>query len=135
MKEKFLKFMYGRYGSQYGLDSLTKFILILSILFNILIITNFIPNKFSTINYILIILLYHRLFSKNIPKRYAENQKFEALTKDFVRPFRRFYKNISDREYKYFKCPNCNQELRAPKRKGKIMINCNKCKHKFQVRT
>ena len=33
------------------------------------------------------------------------------------------------KNYIYFKCKNCKQELRIPKGKGKIKVICPHCKH------
>ena len=37
--------------------------------------------------------------------------------------------------YKYFRCPQCKQKLRAPRGRGKIQVTCQKCHHVFQTKT
>ena len=39
------------------------------------------------------------------------------------------------RQYKYFKCKECGQQLRVPRKKGKIEITCPKCRHTFIKKT
>lgn len=41
----------------------------------------------------------------------------------------------SDKEHKVYKCPKCKQVLRVPRGKGKILITCQNCGHKFQKKT
>lgn len=38
-------------------------------------------------------------------------------------------------DYTIGKCPNCGQNTRIPKGKGKIRITCNSCKKKFEKLT
>ena len=77
-----------------------------------------------------------RVYSKNITKRYAENQKFLSMTE-----MPRRYANLlklqwRDREYsRYYICPKCHQQIRVPKGKGRIEIRCPKCGERFIRRT
>ena len=41
----------------------------------------------------------------------------------------------ADSTHRVFKCPKCKQPLRVPKGKGKILITCQNCGHKFQKKT
>lgn len=41
----------------------------------------------------------------------------------------------ADKENVYTNCPNCNQQLRLPKDKGKLNVTCPNCKHKFMFDT
>ena len=45
------------------------------------------------------------------------------------------FKYTQYRNYKITKCPNCNQKLRLPRGKGKIVVTCKKCLTKFDFRT
>ena len=38
-------------------------------------------------------------------------------------------------DYEVIKCPNCDARLRLPKNKGKIVVNCPKCKTSFEKDT
>ncbi len=41
----------------------------------------------------------------------------------------------SDSTNKVYKCPKCKKPLRVPRGKGKILITCQNCGHKFQKKT
>jgi hypothetical protein len=78
----------------------------------------------------------YRALSKNISARQTENIKFLKLynpAKTWITGKYNIIKSL--RYYKYFKCPNCKQEIRAPRGKGKILITCQKCKNKFIQKT
>ncbi|AGX45111.1 zf-TFIIB domain-containing protein [Clostridium saccharobutylicum] len=126
----FKKFMYGRYG----VDELSIALLILSI---ILIFISEMLSKylyaFGLIAYIPILLYAFRTFSKNIYKRQQENGKYLRMKNALIVWLKQ--KQVRAKElktHKYFKCPNCKQTLRVPRRKGKITITCPKCKNKFK---
>lgn len=130
-RDKFTNFMYGRYG----VDQLSRFMLIVTFVLCILSLFIRIP-LLSTLILLLIILTYYRMFSKNIYKRAAENEKYLR----FIGKFKKnagtgTYTNSQNTQqkkyYKYFKCPGCSQKIRIPKGHGKIEIRCPKCNTKF----
>lgn len=130
LKEKFIKFMQGRYGA----DQLSQFLSYI----NLILILVALFTKESKLYYVIFVLLFlqnFRMFSKNITARYNENQKFLTITSPIRRFFTRTTRNVKDKDYKYIKCEKCNQELRVPKKKGKIQVTCKNCKNKFQIRT
>lgn len=107
MKEKFLRFMQGRYG----VDQFSKALLIAGLV--VVLLSSFFTGKgvgtlFYFLGWVLVIYCYFRVFSRNISKRYAENQKYLAKT----------YKLRT-----YIQ----QQKIRIPKGKGKIEIRCPKC--------
>ncbi len=126
MKEKFIRFMQGRYG----VDQLSKFILILGLVF--VVISALFNNALSLLTYILgwvmVIYCYFRIFSRNIPKRYAENQAYLAKTYK-IRTFFGKQKNIwqQRKTHHIYTCPCCKQKIPIPKGKGKIEVRCPKC--------
>ena len=126
MKEKFIRFMQGRYG----VDQLSKFILILGLVF--VVISALFNNALSLLTYILgwvmVIYCYFRIFSRNIPKRYAENQAYLAKTYK-IRTFFGKQKNIwqQRKTHHIYTCLSCKQKIRIPKGKGKIEVRCPKC--------
>ena len=85
------------------------------------------------------ILSYYRMFSKNFSKRYNENRIYTNLMSpvydllDKIKGFfnRKIKRFKTRKEYKYFKCPNCKQELRVPRGRGEITVTCPKCKQSF----
>jgi ribosomal protein L37AE/L43A len=86
--------------------------------------------------WVLIIHMYFRVFSRNINKRYAENQKFaNARYRMVVERNRRKKERAQSGTYKFFSCPTCNQRVRVPKGRGKICITCPKCRSEFTKRS
>lgn len=130
MKDKFIRFMQGRYAT-YGTDSLSKFLLVLT--FILLIATSFGPLRvLSFLPFALLIFCYFRLFSRNIPKRYHENEVFTQFTARIKAFFHNMKYNASQNKmYHIYKCPNCGQKIRVPRGKGKIAVRCPKCSTEF----
>lgn len=130
MREKFRRFMTGRYG----VDDLGRFTLYFSL--SLLILSFFIRYR---ILYILAVALlaicYLRMFSRNISRRYEENQKFLAWKTKVTGRFFTARKRHADKEHRYFRCPSCRQTVRVPRGKGKISISCPKCGAQFIKRT
>ena len=75
MKEKFIRFMYGRNGVD-ELARFESFLIWIPILLSIFIRVPIVQSFFSLLTLVLIVHLYFRVFSKNVSKRYEENQKF-----------------------------------------------------------
>lgn len=130
-RQKVMQFMQGRYGA----DQFSKFLIYLSLI--LLIITLFCRNNF--IYYIAVIVLfysYFRMLSRNISKRYAENQKYLSLRYKVVGKFNWIKLRIKDsKTHRIFKCPSCSQKIRVPKGKGRISIKCPKCRIEFIKKT
>lgn len=124
------KFMYGRYG----IDQLSLGLLVLSFL--IILISRFLPRSLSILSllsYIPLIIYAFRVFSRNIYKRQQENIKYLKIMNPVFSWFRKYFNRIKGaKTYKYFKCPNCSQELRVPRGNGNISITCPKCKTTFK---
>lgn len=133
MREKFARFMMGRYG----LDPLGKVISTSALIFIVLsmLLSRIAPTLGSTlwiVSLFLIILCYYRMFSKNISARAAENQKFQSFRYSFaVKKQHRAERAAQKKDYKFFKCPKCGVLNRIPKGKGKIQITCPKCGEQF----
>lgn len=131
-------FMQGRYGT----DQLSRF---LSVVLIILLAMRWVLNWFlalpgalafarvtGIVDMVLIFAIYFRTFSRNIPRRYAENQKFLALQGRVSSFFGRTRRNAGQRiEYHIYKCPGCSQKIRIPRGKGRIMVRCPRCGTQF----
>lgn len=132
MKEKFIRFMQGRYG----VDQFSRFTMGLALAAIILAIFakqgSFLGTLLDTVGFFAIIYTYYRIFSKNIQKRYAENQKYLSATGKIRMRFQK-EKNLMEQRktYHIYTCPGCSQKIRIPKGKGKIEIDCPKCHTKF----
>jgi len=75
------------------------------------------------------------MFSRRIDRRRAENAKFMTVAGPAIRWFKLRRTIHRDKEHRYFKCPNCGQQLRVPRGKGKITINCRNCGVSFEEKT
>lgn len=140
-----MNFLQGRYG----VDFLSLLLILLSSILNIFYITRF---------FALIILIFaiYRAFSKKIYKRKEEYNVFFTYTNKFLKKFGKslpynlpvydlnnlsIYSEtlkkrvIEFKNYKVTRCPNCNQKLRLPRKKGKIIVTCKKCGNKFDFKT
>ena len=127
MKEKFIRFMSGRYG----IDSFGKFTLILGVA--ALILSGWFDSFiFSVVAGVCVIYSYFRIFSRNVYKRAAENQTWLNKTYKIRGWFARQKNSASQRKvYHIYKCPSCRQKIRIPKGKGKIEVRCPKCSTTF----
>ncbi len=127
MKERFMRFMSGRYGT----DDFSKFILGASLV--LMVLNLFLRFRFlNTVILLLLVYVYFRMFSKNIQKRYQENAKYLQAKERVASVFQKEKRIAQDRKtHHIYKCPNCKQKIRVPKGKGKICITCPKCKTEF----
>ena len=125
--ERFSKFMIGRYG----MDRLGQFLTVLALVF---ILAGFFVRSLwlDGLALICLILCYYRMFSRNISRRFQENQKYEAMrfhTEEFFKRLR--FRIDQARHYHIYKCPGCGQKIRIPRGKGRVSIHCPKCGKDF----
>ena len=109
MKEKFMRFMQGRNG----VDQFARFTMGVALA--------------------AIVYTYFRIFSKNISKRYQENQKYLQMTDKLRARCQKEKRMMRQRkDYHIYSCPGCGQKIRIP-RGGfkKVEIECPKCHTKF----
>ena len=130
MKEKFYRFMQGRYG----IDQLNSFLMIVCVI--CFIVNMFIGSIVLTyIAYGTWLFVIFRMFSKNIYARNRENDKYL----NFFSPLSRWLKlklmSKQDPSNKYFSCPKCKQMVRVPKGHGTVVVTCPNCQNKFEKRT
>ncbi|MBQ8857346.1 MAG: hypothetical protein IJ024_04280 [Lachnospiraceae bacterium] len=131
MKEKFYRFMQGRYGS----DELSKFLVGVGMA---LIILNILTRNsiFNLLFWVCLIYSYFRMFSKNYSARYAENQKFLGMKNQLKYKWENHKKLREQKKiYHIYSCPYCKQKIRIPKGKGTIIVTCPKCKQEFGKRS
>ena len=125
------KMMYGRYGTD-QLGFVTLFlVLILNIVFTF---TGW--DILYVLGIMLTVVCIWRIFSRNISRRYAENQKFLQMTAPVRNAAIRWIAQMRDlKTHRHYRCPECRQKIRVPKGKGKIQITCPKCHHEFVKKT
>ncbi len=160
MKERFFRFMRGRYG----VDALGRFLIycglilaLINMLFHNIVI--------AIISVVIWCFAYFRMFSRDIYRRSNENNRYLSAKASVTGGIRNFWHRIRQKlsngtinnaqngsgsyssrcnsfsgncyevQYKVFKCPKCKQKLRVPRGKGKIRIICRRCTHEFIRRT
>lgn len=126
-KNKMMQFMQGHYGA----DQMGQMLSAVSMVF--LIISLFSRNQaWFLLAVIGIVYNYFRMFSKNISKRYAENQKYLKMTAGIRRKLASWKSQLAQRKiYHIYRCPGCKQKIRVPRGRGKIEIRCPKCNTRF----
>lgn len=127
LRDKLRRFMYGRYG----MDDLSKVMVYGSLV--LWVVTIIFRNSITDVMALILLFgAYFRMFSRNISKRYAELQKFEA----WKQKVKRTPQTVAVRKtHHIYKCPQCKQKVRVPRGKGRIEISCPKCRAKFIKRS
>lgn len=131
------RFMYGRNGT----DQLNWAILVIYLVLWVLrVIMGALDIAIAAlvidvVMFLLAVVLLWRTFSRNLPKRRAENQKFVNWWWPIKNRFAAAKARRADKEHKYFTCKNCKTICRVPVGKGKIVITCPKCGHKIEGRS
>lgn len=117
-------------NGRYGVDQLSLALLGISV---ILTVVGIFPKShvLSTLSILPLLICYLRTFSKNIRKRYEENQKFLAFWNPIRNYFMKYINRSKDKTHRYYRCPKCKKTVRVPKGKGKICITCPVCKEEF----
>ena len=143
MRNRFQQFMYGRYG----MDQLNRFLSTVALI--VLVVSIFVRRPIvEIIALALLFWCYYRMFSKNIAKRAAENQKYMNFRYRAVCFFKKGRNGNSasfaqkqakwkahqeqKKIYRFYSCPNCSQKVRVPKGKGRIQLICRKCGNRFE---
>ena len=131
MRDRLQRFMAGRYGADELARTLSAVALVC------ILLSMFVPRGtvFGIIYWIGIALLMYncyRMFSRDVARRYAENQQFLALRSRAARKVSVKKQQWEQRDiYRFYKCPDCKQKVRVPKGRGKICITCPKCSCEF----
>ena len=97
--------------------------------------SNVLTAVFNGVMWILFVILFFRMFSKNLYKRRAENQKWVNWLWRIKSNQAGAKARHADKEHKYFTCKNCKTICRVPAGKGKIIITCPKCGAKLEAKT
>ena len=130
MRAWFQRFMSGRYGG----DAFSNFLSLAALV--VVVLGLFVPGLFGMLlgwlGWAALIYSYYRIFSRNIPKRAAENRWYLAKQAAVSQRFSSMKTRWRMRQtYRYFRCPHCRQELRVPRGRGRISITCPKCATQF----
>ena len=134
MMNRFRNLFYGRNGTdQLSMATSTCACILL-------VVAMFLKGTASSVLWMLaflfLILTYFRMFSRNLPRRQAENARFLNLIEPLARKFRLARTKRQQKHlYRFFKCPSCDTVLRVPVGKGHIRITCKNCGHVFERNT
>lgn len=130
MRDKLIRFMQGRYGN----DRLGQAMLVVALV--CMVLSLFRIPFVSTIGLVVLVLTYYRMFSRQIAKRAAENQKYMQLEWKVRAKLQKKKQALAQRKtHRIYKCPNCRQKIRVPRNRGRIAISCRKCGTEFIRKT
>ena len=127
MREKIQKFMVGRYG----FDNLSRVCLTVTV---VLMIASMLLRSQSLylLGIFVLAYCYYRAFSRNIAKRQREREAFGRIRSQGALRWHRWKARQEQKKlYRLFTCPQCRQNVRVPRGKGKICITCPKCRSEF----
>ncbi|HHU90426.1 MAG TPA: hypothetical protein GXZ22_05155 [Clostridiaceae bacterium] len=129
IREKIIRFMYGRYG----IDQLYYALLV--VCFILMLVNSFIRLAvFDILIWAILVLMVYRALSRNIYKRQIENQKFLKVWNPIKSKFSLLIRRLKEiQTHRYRKCLHCKAILRLPKRKGRHTVNCPRCHRDFDV--
>ena len=130
IRRKLQQFMIGRAGG----DQFSLALLGCSIVF--ILLSSLLGLRFFYWLYLICICYaLFRVLSRNVSKRRAENAKFLALIRPMKRRASSLRNQMKDKEHRYFRCPNCKQQMRVPKGKGRIQVTCRNCGVTFEEKS
>jgi predicted RNA-binding Zn-ribbon protein involved in translation (DUF1610 family) len=124
------RFMYGRNGAdQLGLFTLGAYLVV----WLVQLLTGWLA--LAVVEYLLLFVTLFRMLSRNLARRREENTKFLQATRPVQRRWTTLRSRLRDREHRYFKCPNCGQQMRVPRGKGRITVHCRNCGASFEEKS
>ena len=124
------RFMVGRYGG----DQLNLFLIVLYLVLYVLFL--FIRVLLlELIGTVVLAVSLFRSLSRNVERRREENARFLQMVRPVRRWWTTFRARAQDKEHRYFKCPNCGQNMRVPRGKGRITVHCRTCGAAFEEKS
>ena len=127
------RFMCGRNG----VDQLTWALLVLELVLSFIAGFVRVREVYTVLRLLstaLVVLVFFRVFSRNLTKRRAENAKFVCWWGPKSVGLRDWRYRHADKAHKYVKC-RCGAWCRVPKGVGKVELICPKCGEKKVVKT
>lgn len=132
------RFMYGRNGTDQLNMAIVVAYMVLWLLGSLLVAlldSRLLMHLINALSLVLAVTLLWRTFSKNLPKRRAENARFLSWWYPVKSRFAGAKARRQDKDHKYFTCKNCKTICRVPIGKGKVEITCPKCGQKIIGKT
>ncbi len=118
---QFQQFMIGRYGN----DELTRFLSIASL---VTLVLSFFFSPLYLLSLALIVWSLFRTFSKNIPARINERDRYLQIKSTVAQKCRLYKRMWAERKtHRYFHCRHCHAVIRIPKGKGTVDVGCPRC--------
>lgn len=132
------RFMSGRYGT----DELSRFLFIaylvcfgLSFVFQFFRDTLWLALLLELVMWGLMVWTLFRMLSRNVNKRWAENQRFLQLRTRVREWFKLTRARLRDiRTKRYRRCPHCRAVVRFPIKRGVHIVSCPHCKQRFELK-
>ena len=121
-------------AGRYGTDQLNNTMIITYVVLYLISIFT----RWSVLYWIALVLVFVTLFrtmSRRLDRRRAENAKFLQLVRPLSRKLKNLKVRIRDKDHRYFKCPNCKQQMRVPRGKGRITVHCRSCGATFEEKS
>jgi len=127
MKEKIRSFFSGRQG----MDELSKLLFWAALgLFALGVLcvlwAPWLSSLLTSIALMSLLISFMRAFSRRLELREAENQLWLRFLEKKKAEHAAAKDRRAQKDYRFFKCPNCHTWVRVPRGKGKVHINC-KC--------
>ena len=137
IKNGLIRFMYGRNG----MDQLNRALFwvymglfVAQMLFSVLRLG--VPAMVcEALLWPLMLMVFFRMFSKNLYKRQGENTKYLNWIWGVKNKNAGAKARHADKDHKYFTCKQCRTICRVPVGKGKIIITCPKCGAQIHAKT
>ena len=130
IRQQLTRFMIGRYG----MDQLNIFLMVTYLVLYLV----FLVSRLWVLDWIVLVLLFvvvFRMLSRDIDRRRRENTRFLQVVRPMCHRLRTMRNRMKDREHRYFKCPNCGQQMRVPRGKGRITVHCRTCGATFEEKS
>ena len=120
----------GNNSERTGMDHLAVALLVLAVI--LWILGAHLWSPFIGAGWGVLLLTYIRSMSKNKARRHRENIWFLKYWYPIQSKGINYFRKIkAKREHRYFKCKNCKQKLRVPRRLNRVEVTCPKCRDKF----
>lgn len=117
-----------------GVDKLCYFLIII---YSLLCFVNIFARSFivTIISLVIAGFAIYRVLSRNITQRQKEARAFDSILnriKYFFSILRQRF--VQRKTYCFHSCPHCKANLRLPRKKGKHIVCCPRCKKDFSMR-
>ena len=123
MRERFYRFMQGRYGN----DQFNRFLMILALAAMVLSILWKPQLYLAALGFLG--WGYYRMFSRKVYTRAVENERYLDIRDKILGRLKQ------QKTHHIYKCPGCGQRVRIPRGKGKVEVHCPKCGKDFIKRS